>query len=288
MHKLFYYINKFGDLHTQGSTEWLKGRTSSFGGSEMSTLLGENKHDNWSNLKKKKLTMEVDNCDITEWGHWFEPVSKFYIEKDFGPIYEFGSIPHPYYPICYSPDGLIVENDDLTLLEIKNPIMRNIHKIPEHYLPQVKTGMCVLNVKYCLFAQFRFRRCSLETPPTNYIYDRTYHKEYRKRCKDKKPISWGYLYWEGEEELVDLSKHKNMCDILGKKSTQQPKIYIESELKQEKGFAVMWKLFEYNYAGIKPDFFYLSDREEELWEKYNELYVDKVLDKFKQNKTKTE
>lgn len=276
MYKLDYYINKFGNLHIQGSTQWLKGRSSCFGGSEMATLLGESKHENWETLKKKKINQYVDTCDTTEWGHWFEPVSKFYIEKDYGPIYEFGSIPHTYYPVCYSPDGIIVENNDLTLLEIKNPVMRSINKIPPHYLPQVKTGMCVINVKYTLFAQFRFRRCPLDTPPENYIYDRNYHKEYRNRQKDQKPFSWGYLYWPGENKLVDLGKCKNMCDKLGTRCSKPPQIYIETHYKPEKGFILMWKLFEYVYAGIPPDYNYLSDKEEQLWKKYNELYNAKV------------
>lgn len=275
MHKLDYYKNKFSDLYTQGSSQWLKGRASCFGGSEMSTILGENTYETCENLLQKKIYLQIDIADTTQWGHWFENVSKFYIQQKWGEIHEFGSIPHPYYPVCYSPDGLLVIDNELVLLEIKNPIMRGINKIPEHYFPQVKSGMCILNVKYTLFAQFRFRRCSLETPVNNYIYDRHYHKEYRKRCKDQKPISWGYLYWEGENKLVDLSQYKDMVGKLGNRASRNPKIYIETEFNPTKGYILKWKLFECVYASIPPDHFYLSDREDELWELYNLLYMKK-------------
>lgn len=279
MHKLEYYKLKFSNLAAQGTDDWLNGRTLSFGGSEMATLLQKNKYEKWEELKDKKSGKVFKRSDSTEWGHWFEPLAKIYIEKEFSKIYEFGSIPHCQYPVCYSPDGVLVEDKDLVLLEIKNPIQRGIHKIPEMYFYQVLTGMCILNVKYTLFAQFRFRRCKFGTAPRSVTYDRVYHKEYRRRQKDAVPISFGYLYWKGGEKLVDLSIYSKMTDVLFEDASVgdwKPEIHIEEfDFKPETGYVLMWKLFEYSYAGIKPQKDFLSSKEEFLWSKFTELFLNK-------------
>jgi len=273
MHKLAYYQNKFNHLALQGTKEWLESRSYSFGGSEIGTVMGENKNEDWDDLVHKKVVNTSYRSDFTEWGHLFEPVSKIFIEKMYGTIYEFGSIPHTYLPVCYSPDGLMVIDDKLILLEIKNPIMRGVNSIPEHYLSQVKTGMAIINVSYCMFWQFRFRRCKLGTGPWNMIYDRKYHKEYRKRCPDKGNISFGYLYWDIDCDLVDLGSVDSILDELKAIPVEIiPQILIEpSEFHPVKGKVLMWKLFEKSKTIIEPVKNYLMDKEDYLWDKYKEL-----------------
>lgn len=289
MHKLFYYQNKFKNLAIQGSEEWIEARSYSFGGSEMSTLVGKNKYENWDSLLVRKSNSNNFRSDATEWGHLFEPISKLFIEKQFGScIYEFGSIPHSYYPVCYSPDGLMVLDDNLVMIEIKNPIYRGIHSIPEGYLEQVKTGMDIINVKYCDFWQFRFRRCKLDTGPWNFQYDRVYHKEYRKRCKDMGPVSFGYIYWETDCDLVDLGKVESILDELNTVPvTVKPKIIIEEAFTATKGKVLMWKLFEKSKETIHPQKNYLHDKEDLLWSKYKELRKSFVESKDPQKSTVT-
>jgi len=89
MYKLAYYQNKFKNLAEQGSVEWLEARSFSFGGSEMSTVMGKNKYENWESLLLRKTSNTNFRSDSTEWGHLFEPISKMFIEKQFGTIYEF-------------------------------------------------------------------------------------------------------------------------------------------------------------------------------------------------------
>lgn len=274
MHKLDYYQNKFYKSVLQGTEEWLKGRSFAFGGSEMGSIVGNNKHETWQDLLLRKANQTFTKCDATEWGHLFEPVAKILLEMQYGKIHEFGSIPHSYLPVCYSPDGLLVIDDDLVLLEIKNPIYRGVDKIPEVYLHQVQTGMNIINVKYCLFAQFRFRRCKLNTAPWSVVYDRPYHKEYRRRCKDQGNINFGYLYWPTDEPLVDLGVVKNIYDELKKIPLEiQPQIIIRPNepFDKTKGKVLMWKLFEKKIEKIEPQRNYLQDKEEMLWSKYKEL-----------------
>lgn len=274
MHKLDYYQNKFYQSVLQGTDEWLKGRSFAFGGSEMGSVFGENKYESWQDLLNKKALQTFTKCDATEWGHLFEPIAKLYLQKSHGTIYEFGSIPHSYLPVCYSPDGLLVMEDELVLLEIKNPIWRSVHKIPEMYIHQIQTGMNIINVKYCLFAQFRFRRCKLGTSPWSVTYDRVYHKEYRKRCKDQGNISYGYLYWPTEDDLVDLGTVESIFAELQKIPLDiQPKIIIEEKFDPTitKGKVLMWKLFEKKIDKIEPVKNYLQDKEEALWSKYKEM-----------------
>lgn len=272
MYKLSYYQNKFKNLAQQGSEEWLEARSYSFGGSEMSTVMGNNKFEKWESLLTRKSYQINSKSDATEWGHLFEPISKMFIEKQFGTIYEFGSIPHSYFPVCYSPDGLMIIDDELILIEIKNPIYRGVHNIPIGYLDQVQTGMSIINVKNCHFWQFRFRRCKLGTGPWSFVYDRAYHKEYRKRCKDMGNISFGYLHWDIDCDLVDLG---NVPDILEEIKNIPlcitPKIIIEQPFEGTRGKVLMWKLFEKTKEVIDPVKNYLADKEDLLWDKYKEL-----------------
>jgi len=278
MHKLVYYQNKFKNLAIQGSEEWLESRSFSFGGSEMSTVMGKNKYEKWNDLVLRKSNSANFKADTTEWGHLFEPVAKLFIEKQCGTIYEFGSIPHSYYPVCYSPDGLMVIGDDLIMIEIKNPIYRGVHNIPDTYIEQVQTGMSIINVKCCHFWQFRFRRCKLGTGPWNFQYDRVYHKEYRKRCKDMGNISFGYLHWDVDCELVDLGDVPVILDeIKDIPASIPPKIIIEKPFEATRGKVLMWKLFEKTKEDIAPVKNYLADKEDFLWAKYKELRSSLII-----------
>lgn len=267
MHKLKYYEKKFGNLPVQGSKEWLEGRSQCFGGSEIGTVLGKSKYDTFEELKKKKIENTFDSSDITQWGKLFERVAKYYIRKEIGTIYEFGSIPHSMYPISYSPDGLILKDENLLLLEIKCPIMRGVHVIPEVYHHQVQTGMNTINVEGCLFYQFRFRRCLYGTHVFNCSYDRFYHKEFRKRCADKGAISYGYLWWDtGHQPIRDLA----LLDSMISEITCEPQYFIEEECPYATGSILQWKLFDVTCKEIQPDKTYLEKHSDEIWKKYAE------------------
>lgn len=272
MLKLEYYIQKFRALPFQGSADWLEGRLFSFGGSEMASVLGKNPYESWEKLKENKSLRASVHNDATEWGHLFEPVAKQFVKKAWGEIYEFGSIPHSQYPVCYSPDGLMVLENELVLLEIKTPIQRGIKKIAEAYYIQVQTGLGVIAAKYALFAQFRFRRCKWGTDPKNTVYDRFYHLEFRKRCIDMYPFAWGFFWWDVDVPLCDLASLKNMSTVM-QKANVKPKLYVDTYPTEmiDHGYVLMWKCFEQCYSSIKKEKDFLYNKEEMLWKKYEEL-----------------
>lgn len=270
MNKLYYYQNKFKNLPVQGSSEWLEGRSLCFGGSEMATLVGKNKYEKTESLITKKQTRQYEQSDATKWGQLFEPVAKKYLKQECGTIYEFGSITHSYYPISYSPDGLFMKDNELVLLEIKCPSMRGVDKIPESYLYQVQTGMNIINVEYCLFTQFRFRRCLFGTNTLNCTYDRKYHKEYRKRCADKFAISYGYLWWDTKQKpILDLAEFDSITPFI--KNLPYPEIFMECNFDKTDGMVLQWKLFETSKEKIHPEENFLHKHETMLWEQYGKL-----------------
>lgn len=289
MHKINYYKNKFSRYHTgQGSIEWLDGRKYSFGGSEIATVLDKNTYDTFESLIERKKTKENVIKDETEWGHLFEPIAKTIITQKYGKIFEFTAIPLSTVPICYSPDGLLLTEDqnDIQLLEIKCPIRRGIKdkegkaRILESYKLQVLCGMEVFNCKSCLFAQYRFRRCTLNTFPTSSNYDRTYHLEFRKRCPDMKPITFGYLHWENQEPLLDLATVPEITKYI--KKGMKYNTYIGEKKTFKFGYVLMWKLFEEVYEHISREDDFLNKYETILWDKYK-LLDDLISNELKEN-----
>lgn len=272
MHQLAYLKAKFSNLNKQGTEEWLENRKYAFGGSEIASVLGNNPYESLNKLLDRKISKENVSDDARLWGHLFEPIAKKFIEKERNTeIHDFGSVPHPQYPICYSPDGILVEQDKLVLLEIKNPIWRAIHYVPNYYLDQVLSGMNIFPVAYCLFAQFMFRRCAIYTDSTSQTYDRFYHKESRTRAPPKSVIAYGYLYWNRDCEFIDLGSVDRIYDYVQNHKTPD-EIIINEPFCPKRGMCLKWKLFDVNYSIIEPDHNYLKDREEKLWESYKILY----------------
>lgn len=270
MHKIYYYSNKFKS-ESKTYEEWLENRKYCFGGSDVYTLTGHNKHETFEELVQSRKNKIIQIDDKTEWGHWFENIARVFVEKRYGTIYDYSSIPHPYYPISYSPDGILLTEDkeDIMLLEIKNPIYRDLKDIPEHHIIQVQIGMSIFNVRSCILAQFRFRRCKLGTEPYNNEYDYEYHMESDRKCTNN-PIAFGHIYWEEDCKLFDLSTTNDMI-----KHIKEPREYRfcinEKNTIIHKGLVLMWKLFEVNYTDVAPEKYYIETKGELLWNKYKEM-----------------
>lgn len=286
MYKLHYLQNKFNKnlKSNEDHDTWLEGRKHCIGGSDMYTVLKGSTAD-FNKLVQDKITKNNLQIDATNWGKMFEPIAKIILEKDLRiKIIEFDSIPHSYYPICYSPDGLFIQNEELKLLEIKCPIMKSLNKpVQESYIDQVQTGMNILPVKNCLFARYRFRRCAIWCNPSNMEYDRYYHKEFKKRQIPVKPICYGYLIWNHKDEnnktLIDLGIVNSIIEIKPKGPAHQS-IILEYNEKGEKneqdfkpisGYVLMWKLFEFKYDIIEPDIDFIKRNEIKIWEQYKIL-----------------
>lgn len=191
-------INKFSNLPAQGSVEWHKHRKYGIGASELATYLDVNKNTTIKKALSEKVglresTPSTDPCFI--WGHFWEPIHRIIIQrlldiKD-SEMKEMGAIPYgeDKYTSKFknSPDGIFIVDkqkletvfgkqqvDELEIdyidkdgkvfgiLELKAPIGRNPYGyIPEYYLPQVLSNMCVVqNASFGLFSEMVVKRCS--------------------------------------------------------------------------------------------------------------------------------
>jgi len=112
--KLNELINYYEYLPKQGTEQWLKLRIHTVGGSEMATVLGENKYQKLKDFVGAKLGIEeykfAGNL-ATRWGKMFEPAFRQYVEFLFNnSIHESGSIPgyqeNGIVLQSYSPDGI--------------------------------------------------------------------------------------------------------------------------------------------------------------------------------------
>lgn len=284
MHKLFYLQKKFGELPLQQSKEWIEGRKYSFGGSEFYKFSKQcDRKIIEERIHEKLIAIEnFSGNDCTNWGIMFEPVAKIVlnmIEKI--EIHEFGALPHTYLPICYSPDGLIVDGDDLHLLEIKCPIYRSKldNPIKNEYLDQMHIGMITFPVIDCYFYEFIFRRCKLYHKNNDEYYDRGYHqKESKKRFAPRTPILCGYLIWDVElesKEYLDLGEVENIFDVLKYYDCLKIKPYIQigGYIKQ-KGLILKWKLFEYKKRIVKNEdnIEWINNYSRFIWDYYKILY----------------
>ena len=164
----------------QGSTAWLKQRYDMITASDAyKALTTESQLNNI--IKSKSLPFHCYGTEdeegqrqqhhgpaSMEWGHMFEPVSVQIYEHITGEKVLFmGCIPHPLLPyIGASPDGVVSpwETDGgkcqrvQRLLEIKNPISREIDGIPsEAYWIQQQIQMEVCDMEGCDFFETSFK-----------------------------------------------------------------------------------------------------------------------------------
>lgn len=194
---LFEFLEQNKHLPEQGSSEWLKSRSETIGGSEISTILNINKYQSIKQLILQKTGLNIFKKAPPLWfGNIFEFILQQYVEKLYDTkIYETGSIPYKKSKLIkYSPDGLAViktnklkniftehdltnkifnkslfDNSDnnkkelLILFEFKNPYMRVIkpNEIPIYYVNQPKLGMEVIDMcEASIFIESVFRFCS--------------------------------------------------------------------------------------------------------------------------------
>jgi hypothetical protein len=210
------------NLAPQGSIEWLQSRMSIIGGSEMSIITGENKYSKIENLVASKLIMSEFHGNIaTRWGNIFENVTNDLMKIIFNidDIYETGSLPGSIPQQRYSPDGLALvkllcvdsPDDDelietyqicLVIFEYKSPfsVIPN-KKIPVHYLPQVKAGLCAIpNADIAIFVNNMFRKCSIDDFNFTDKYNTLFHKtDSKKNINITNPIAMGMIVFYQDE-----------------------------------------------------------------------------------------
>lgn len=222
------FIDSNCNLAPQGSEEWLKTRQSIIGGSELSILIGKNPFSSIGDLVANKCNLSnyVGNM-ATKWGNVFEELTRIIIQMIFLPdislkeecIYETGSlegvIPHH----RFSPDGLTVlmfkygnvYKALIALLEFKSPLSSIPNGlIPPYYLPQVKAGMCDIDMSEIgLFVNNMFRKCSLSQFGKNPKYNTLFHSsDIKKKIMVSNPLAIGIIGLYQTKEQVEKFKKK--------------------------------------------------------------------------------
>jgi hypothetical protein len=223
---------KYAALPKQGTREWKIIRLSSFGGSELSVLEGVNPYSKMKDLIASKLGLTTFNGSVaTRWGNLFEHITEQLTARIFGVdrLWELSSIPGFCANHRFSPDGLgvfpircqmeingVIYNTIeylSVLLEYKSPFSTLPNgKIPKHYLPQVKGGICDFDfVDIGLFVNNTYRKCSLSDFKFDNAYD---HKIHTKGDVYKTPIAAGLIrFYQTDEQRRLMSQEFGLgCD----------------------------------------------------------------------------
>ncbi len=161
--QLAVWVKSHGNTITQHSDAWDTARKYSVGGSSIATIMGENPYETIYSFISKKLGVTEFRGDIkTQWGCVFEKIIRDYVSTD--RCCEISC--EDYFisngNLSYSPDGLAVIDDEVTLLEFKCPYSRIPGPSPpKYYTPQVKMGLEMIPVATKgIFVEGVFRKCS--------------------------------------------------------------------------------------------------------------------------------
>jgi hypothetical protein len=221
------------DLAPQGSPEWLALRVYNIGGSEMSTITGENCFSSIDKLVAQKIGFSHFGGNMaTRWGNLFEFVTQQITEIIFDisdGIHETGSLEGAVPNQRYSPDGLAVIkmkcidiNDGQTvktdeycivLFEFKSPLYSiPTGSIPKYYLPQVKTGLCSIPITdFAIFISNMFRKCSFSELGLSTDYDVDFHnRDAKRKFIPTKPLAFGMiLFYQTKQQQIEFYKKYN-------------------------------------------------------------------------------
>jgi len=211
-------------LPKQRSKEWFAIRKMSIGGSEISTIIGENPYQKKEHLIYSKLNDKFESNIYTLWGTLFENIT-VHIIKDFmicgNSHIELSSLPGIIDRQRYSPDSIgIVKTIDgeykIILFEFKSPSNRFPgDNIPYYYIPQIKTGLC--SIKECdmgIFIDTLYKICSLNEFDDNNLFNK--HIKVRSNGIKCNPIMMGIIYIHVNEELLYKVTNKMLLNIINK------------------------------------------------------------------------
>lgn len=223
------FIDHYKDLPEQGTDQWKALRKGFIGGSEVSSILKQNKNKSVNKLVLEKLGFDrFQGNVITHWGNVFEEIIRLHCEEEFNcEIKETGSIPYKHGSLSYSPDGLSVmptkrllkkfpnaneyvdvkSPTQLVLFEFKCPHSRlPSFDIPEHYFPQVSIGMNIIDImETAIFVQGTYRRCSFD----QLRYDDTHNPygHFKRADTSSSPVECGFMVIYSEAEPDDYTEN---------------------------------------------------------------------------------
>ena len=211
------FIHTYRDNAEQGSDAWLLDRKFKIGGSEISTIQGFNPFMKLVDLVGQKIGLTSFNGNsATRWGNLFEHVSELMFKtlflKEGYKIYNTGSIPNKLIKNhAYSPDGICLMEfngvEKIALLEFKSPSgSAPTSKVPKHYLPQVKAGLCTIDIaEIGVFSNNMIRKCALEQLDFSTSYDTAYHRDTELKLKNvNATISNGMIFFSISQENLQF------------------------------------------------------------------------------------
>jgi hypothetical protein len=227
--KLKNLIEENKGLAPQGTPEWMAIREYSIGGSEMSTITGDNPYQKLDRLISQKIGFTKFNGNIAcRWGKMFEVVTQNITQTilNVNQMCETGSLEGAVMYQRYSPDGLgvvklyceskyndeIIENFEycIVLFEYKSPyssIPTGI--IPKHYLPQVKTGLCSIPITdFAIFINNVFRKCTFDDLKDNIAYDNIFHTSKKFIPKDPLALGINIFYQTPDQKKLFTQKYE--------------------------------------------------------------------------------
>jgi len=227
------FLSAHAHLPEQGSDEWKKQRLNRIGGSELSTVLKQNKNKSVNKLIMEKLNFDpFTGSVVTYWGNVFEELIRLYTEEIFNcSVYETGSIPYDKGYLSYSPDGVGVvskqairkylnlskmgldrtHQEYLTLFEFKCPHSRvPDYNIPEHYRPQITVGMNIIDImEVGVFIQAVYRRCTFKDIAYNHAHNGSGH--FKRASTEGIPKETGFMVMHCDDTAYanDLIEYLN-------------------------------------------------------------------------------
>lgn len=230
--RLNQFIDQYKHLPEQGSDEWKALRKDFIGGSEVATVLKQNKNKSVTKLVLEKLGFDPFRGNgITHWGNVFEEMIRLHCEEVFScSIRETGSIPYEHGNLSYSPDGLAVistnklqhrfghltegldakAGSQLVLFEFKCPHSRlPSFEVPEHYWPQVNIGMNIIDImETAIFVQATYRRCAFDMLKHNRRHNPSGH--FKRADTTNTPVECGFMVIYADE-LTDNDEGLKMA-----------------------------------------------------------------------------
>lgn len=261
------FIKEHSHLSEQGSKEWLEERQFVIGGSEIATVIGKNRFSTIQDLVSRKIGIShFSGNTATRWGSLFEDMTQLIfqillLKND--TVYTTGSVPHKEITSHrYSPDGIclmeILNVLKIVLLEFKAPLSSIPEgKIPIYYLPQIKAGLCTLDItENAVFMNNMFRKCSLAQLDFGPSYDSLFHKDKNKKINLTQALACGIIVFYIPGQKID-SFLSNLLDE--KKELEMPNSDDEDDVAydQKHEFAAT---DEEDSSGTDAD---LSDAENE-------------------------
>ena len=238
---------------------WYDTREKMITGTDLSTIIGVNAHDDINSLYNRKINniRSIDNTN-TMHGKKFEDCAIKILEKMRNiKINEIGFKVHPEKKyLGATPDGITIEDEQLKLIEIKCPTNRNINGLlPFYYYSQIQLQLYVCQLDECLYFECDFEEITKEQYDNETEYEKGYITEHNVywRLKNRNLIIVNYdpLFMKFYENDI-YNFYKRMTNTLTNKNTKKRKRENDTNIELQ-------YIYSKNYKKEIKDFIYTNN-----------------------------